>query len=246
MLGCGSEHDPELDIHLIHSGGNALVVCREAYCHVSLSYAGPSRTYVAVAGDTEDRRNVSKQVEISGLRNVRVELGDGNNGFLAFQLAFAGIENLTIVAGAGDDDLRLSSTTVSDRLTIATGSGADTIVLFAAYGNEATDVDTGPGADTLEVNGWGPGPNRLATGDGDDTVTLYGSSLSGPLLLDTAGGDDLVTAEIYPELFSGAATLRLVGGPGFDRLDLTIPGPIDAPDFERVTRTVPSGSAPGR
>lgn len=244
MFGCGGSDDGNrLGVGIQHGLDTAVVTCRAQYCSVGLHHVGLRRISIGVAGDTDDHQYASAQLEISGLRNVRVELGDGINGLWAFQLAFSDIANLTIETGDGDDDLRLDTATVSERLTVVSGAGDDTVILFASTGGEATEVDTGAGADVLDLQGWGAAPVHLATGDGHDTVALYGSSPSGPLHLDVGPRDDVASVEVYPP-FCCEEALHLVGGPGDDRLDVTTAsiGPVDAREFENVAVRPPAAT----
>lgn len=224
LLGCGgSDGEPRLGVGIQRGTDTTVVTCRAQYCSVQLHHAGWRRISIGVAGDTDDHRHREAHAEISGLRNLRVELGDGTNGLWAFQLAFSDIANLSIVTGDGDDDVRLDSTMVSERVRVTTGGGADFVRVFASEGNLGTDVDTGPGADALEVSSAGSGPARFATGDGDDVVTVERYRSATPLVVDTGSGDDAASVTVYPGSDAGLADthMRFVGGPGHDRFDVT-------------------------
>lgn len=102
-------------------------------------------------------------------------------------VTFDGVENFTLLTGAGDDTITTADgnnlvRTAGGNDTITTGQGQNTIV--SGEGNDT--VTTGDGGNTVDGGG---GDNTITTGDGGDTVTTG----AGDDTIETRAGADRTT-----------------------------------------------------
>ena len=90
-----------------------------------------------------------------------IVLGGGNDSFdmdaSDFHTATAGVETITIDAGAGNDTISVSDSTTlvaEGTISITTGTGVDTITIEGAFGNQTgvtvTDFTVGSGGDKID------------------------------------------------------------------------------------------------
>ena len=171
-------------------------------------------------------------------------LADAGDDIFTLATSDAPVEDLSIQAGDGDDDILLAP--VGDVLgdpsysnavfnsEISGDAGDDDISLFA----DSSTVSGGDGDDTITFNGAG---NTVTGGDGDDRIT--GNSALGEAVIDGGDGDDMIDAEnvtlgeigggdgddtiLLSSHASVGQAVGVDGGPGDDIIHLDVRTPTD-------------------
>jgi Ca2+-binding RTX toxin-like protein len=139
---------------------------------------------------------------------------------------YAGIEEVTVTGGTGDDDITITSS-APGTLTVDGQAGSDTYTVnFGSLAGDVTVADSGPpppDIDTLVVNGT-PGDDTIiltdsgVTGGGGAGITFSGIEA---FAVDAGAGDDLVDGSaltIPVTIFGGTGDDTLIGGSGDDSL----------------------------
>jgi Ca2+-binding RTX toxin-like protein len=122
------------------------------------------------------------------------------------------------IALAGDGDSTVAITNAR-RGSIATGGGNDTIDITAysdgAGSGNLFDIATGAGDDRITLRGYVTYTSAaIAGGDGNDVITVIGSVAS---QLDGGNGDDVLSGDAGNDVLDGGAgTDWLIGGKGSD------------------------------
>jgi hypothetical protein len=232
-----------LSVRAVDGGTLDARTLSNAFASVTGSASG--NTFIAAAGSTitfngdvaNDIYNIASNVAINDLGGTDlVELNFGG-AFVAYTLQ-AGLENATILAGAGSIQGNASNNVLTggagaDTFFISNGGGVDTIV--GGGGIDALDFVNGPsGAVTSDVtvdfvaqtfsyatgSGTAAAMSSVITGVGNDTVTLAtgaGSTVS------TGGGADIIQIAAGVSLAGGT----IDGGAGVDQLRFTGTGVSD-------------------
>ena len=141
--------------------------------------------------------------------------------FGATTVALTNVENLTVAAGGGNDDLSLTGTSVPGTLSLFGEAGEDWITLNYPITTGTLIVDGGANAnDALWVNTTDNADNVTLT---DATVAVGGAALGGSatahyagfawLILTTFGGSDQITVTN-----TGAITTTIYGGDSNDTI----------------------------
>jgi hypothetical protein len=129
---------------------------------------------------------LSSTYTVTGRNGTTVNLGAAET--------FENVRGLTILAGAGDDVVDVTSLRVATNLNIQAGDGADTIRVNGVRVLGRLVVAGGVGSDSILVNGFFKRPSAIRGGEGNDAITLshatftYGSAL----LLNSGMGNDTV------------------------------------------------------
>jgi Ca2+-binding RTX toxin-like protein len=134
-----------------------------------------------------------------------------------FYFATGGITAITVDAGAGNDDVVIS-TNVKLPSTILGGDGNDTL----EGSTKGDSIDGGAGNDQIFGGKIGTAPNTLLGGDGADTI--FGSSEDDSIISPPDGARDQITM-----VFSSSQDLFAVGSePQFGSEDIVLKI-LDAP-----------------
>jgi len=127
-------------------------------------------------------------------------------------------KSLTVKTGDGNDTI--SNVLAAVKTSITTAAGKDTVTLTTAGHNvlKALTIDTGADNDTITLtdNQTGTAHTSVTTGDGVDTVTVYGG---------TSGGTNNLNTEITD----------FVVGAGGDKLDLSANAAVDSSSSTTLT-----------
>lgn len=132
-----------------------------------------------------------------------------------FAGAPAGEGQFNIQSGRQDDTLDIFQSGAEMNMRVNTLGGRDTVRYFAQENVEALQVNLGGGADRFEFSAdWGVTADlRVNSGKGNDTVIIYGSTVSHANGLEadirTGGGKDTIVLE-------GMHSERLAAGGGND------------------------------
>ena len=132
---------------------------------------------------------------------------------------YSGIEQLTVNAGDGDDDITVDGTSVP---TIVNGENGDDDFTVNGVMDAALTLNGGPGTDSLLINGT----------SGDDVIILTDSSITGlganitftsieNLAVDAGAGNDTVDGSALTmsvTIFGGTGNDLLIGGSNDDQL----------------------------
>ena len=180
-------------------------------------------TYVNVESLTDSLAVAVRSIDFGGLADTITvadasEIDDGlmsiTSTNLGRSLQFTGqSEQLSIVATAGDDTIRIESLDLLFAGTIRIDAGAGNDTIDAAAAGLSTVIQSGAGDDTIttgsgddRVDG-SAGRDLISTGAGNDSV--YGGA--GADTIDGGAGDDLINAQ-------GGSGESLTGGEGDDTL----------------------------
>lgn len=178
---------------LLNGGPNTTLIGGEGADTTTLDF-GTSAVFLDVfSSDGElqliERFSGARQT-VSGFEQLVLETGDLRDVFRIRDVAAAGVQRLTINAGAGDNfvnawraDVAVDVTTGAGRDVVWTGTGDDNI--FTGLGNDIVWSNTGN--DVIDA---GEGHNRIFAGDGNDTVTTG----AGRDIIRSGSGDDRVDA----------------------------------------------------
>ncbi len=152
-------------------------------------------------------------------RSLSVNLGTGNDSFVGglqqtgetrFGATPSGrawtSQYFNVIAGDGNDNIRLQSLYVASSMLIDTGEQNDTITILP--GVEGTTVTNS----TQRVDVMGS--VTIVPGNGSDTVQARGFTTGGGLVLDDAGGP--LNAELVK--FQSAASAQIFASPGNDNI----------------------------
>lgn len=167
---------------------------------------------------------VLNPLSISGITNVRANLGAGNDVFTFFDAKISG--SLTVDAGDGNDQVVLSGAANQvGSLSILGGVGDDS---FSLSGNAtikgAASVNMGAGKSTVSI---GTGFDNVtitgalavsASGLGDSTVTIGGSSLNVGGTLGVTAGAGVNNVTIAADKVNVGGLVSLSSGAGADTI----------------------------
>lgn len=120
--------------------------------------------------------------------------------------------DMTLATGSGNDSIGFDDTSVGGELTVATGAGDDAVHWDAGeYG--AWTIHTGAGADTVAAEAFAVlGDVEVHTGSGPDAITTFVQTFRGDVEMAAGAGDDTVV--LQDSVFDGDVTLD--GGGGTD------------------------------
>jgi hypothetical protein len=206
---------------LVNVVGNNLRIEGDAEGNEILITAGAEAgTFIVTGLDGTTLGGETDPVEVSGIRNIRVNLGDG-----ADLVALAGAEvrgNVTVRTGLGDDRVLVgteggaaelagvlpadATVNVSGSLKISTGAGLDQVAVDGATVSRLS-VDAGEDNDVVSLgstDALGDLSARLVArhgahinlGDGNDDLNIDQVSTRGALIARGGVGDDTVNATV--------------------------------------------------
>lgn len=167
----------------VHLGGSAPINVLDTVGDTVIAGNAGSNVITVTGGtDIVDGGSGIDRLIVDYRKATTAVIGDTTSGFSAAghgSVTVAGIEELTILAGSGNNSLTLGAG--DDKFT-ATGHGVNTIL--AGEGNNT--IVTGGGADGVTV---GSGNDTLVLGDGVNTIT----GLAGDKIIITGAGADTIT-----------------------------------------------------
>ncbi|WP_028859705.1 Ig-like domain-containing protein, partial [Psychrobacter phenylpyruvicus] len=137
-----------------------------------------------------------------GIRRSNIDLGDGNNQILTYNLGGLGTTNIT--TGKDNDYLKVDNAVSSTNINL--GDGINKIDINK-YINSSTSINTGKHADTVNIGTYVSGSSTINLGGGDNTLTI-GESVSGSASIVTGTGKDTVDIKTYLE----SASVKLGDG----------------------------------
>jgi acetyltransferase-like isoleucine patch superfamily enzyme len=153
---------------------------------------------------------------------VRIDNGNvtlkGKGTTIAGGTSFAGVNDIVINLGDGNDRVTVRGRTLAGNLTIDLGNGNDHAQLKKLSVTGNVSVTGGAGNDHVKIEDhvFVGGNVTVTTNDGNDHVGIEELHVTGTTSVDTGLGNDKV--EIEESQFSGAATILL--GDGNDRIKL--------------------------
>jgi hypothetical protein len=165
--------------------------------------------------------------EYSGVKHVRVNLGDGDDYATFIYLDIDG--HLTVNGGDGEDEVRVgASSHIGGNVSVDSGDEHDRIVLNQVDIDGKLTISTGDGDDAVRIGNTDvDGKTLIDTGANSDVVTIgsfYGDYTDvelGDLVITTGEGDDYVILGArfgYTMTIEGRTDINL--GAGYDILDL--------------------------
>jgi hypothetical protein len=217
-----------LAVNVTQNGGN-LVIEGDA-SDDTIAIVGLDDGDVRVIADT-DGDGGFEYLDYSGVRNVHISGGDGDDAVVAFGADIEG--DLTIDGGDGDDVLTLRAGfidlhEVGGNVLLEGGDGYDRVHVSGFDIDGKLTIDTGDGSSTVTLSNQlhVAGKTTINTGAGDDAdhVSIdayYGDVELGALVINTGGGDDLVEFDA-----SGTSKVTVHG-----RTDIDMGGANDVLDF---------------
>lgn len=163
-------------------------------------------------------------IEISqdGAGNVLVAIDEDYDGGIDFYAAYAGIDNVVVEAGGGDDVVVVRALDIAGDLLVDLGSGDDFFYLgyFADADFTGAGYSYSPyfGASTIG------GDLVVAGREGQDLIAIGDAYVAGNLVIGAGKHDDLVYVfALYDDLTVGGNTLIQLGG-GEDYVSVYGPG----------------------
>jgi hypothetical protein len=143
------------------------------------------------------------------------------------------INNLDIDGLGGVDRIFLHDLTITEDLTIVGGAGDDDVRIFRTTAGGDVDVDTDIGNDFLFVSDVTAGDDAgFRTGTGNDRMTLSRVRATDDITLQAESGDDVAIVG-----FLTGNKVKILGGGGTDLLGLnpaTISGKLRISGWENV------------
>ncbi len=136
--------------------------------------------------------DLTASCSLDGVMAFVISTGGGNDSISVFG-SIPG--NLLISAGAGQDWVFLTSSTVLGDLFLEGGQDADAILVSGVAIAGSLDISTGQGADLIRFLSSSEieGNIHINTGVNSDSVEIFGAvSVAGDLLIDFGQGDDVL------------------------------------------------------
>jgi hypothetical protein len=144
-------------------------------------------------------------LDVAGATNTKVATIDASAATGAITLTNIATKTTSITTGSGADTFTVTAATVADdtattdtdetvNATVSSGAGNDSITV-AATGTGKITVDAGAGNDTVNVTAHA-GVLAISLGDGNDTFTTTGVSISGTDSIDAGAGVDTLTLNL--------------------------------------------------
>ncbi|MCA9035164.1 MAG: hypothetical protein KDA91_08545, partial [Planctomycetaceae bacterium] len=147
--------------------------------------------------------------------NLTINTGGGNDVLNVTTNAF---NNVSLNAGAGNNQINLNATTAASSITVTTLGGIDTILVSATEADNIT-IDSGAANDTIALNALGSVAVTINAGEGNDNVYLTASQ--GTTTVNGGLGNDVIkvnydAAGAQTNVNAVNGTLTLAGGVGSD------------------------------
>jgi FKBP-type peptidyl-prolyl cis-trans isomerase FkpA len=201
-----------------------------------------SRAQVFGLGGTTINGGNSGFVSSGPVRNVSMQMGNGDDSVLVENLVLTGfidvdlglgndslnlrhnnVRALAVNGRAGDDIIQIHSVYSRDYVLLNTHEGDDIISITSLGTRRGVVIDTGEGADTLAIGHLGAGANVVVNmGGGNDRVVVTGPYKANSSQFSLGSGND--TFIVMPQLSSTSANfgkqLRVFAGDGNDTVFL--------------------------
>jgi hypothetical protein len=204
-------------------GGTNLVITGDLAAN-AVRIAGtsvPGEYIVSRADRTTTINTGTTPFTASGISNLIIDLGDGNDRVNLVHMRVSGDVSINTGTDAGKDLVKVSLAQIDGKFFVETGDGNDELILTALHVSGDATIDTGLGDDKLYLTvGRVGGLFNVTTGNGNDFVSLSAVNIAGNTTVDTGSdaGKDLVL--IAASRFQSAVSVNL--GDGDDKLTLTL------------------------
>jgi len=177
-----------------------------------VSFAGVTGNITVNLGDGNDSLGMSG---IAALKDVRVDMGSGDNGFcIGSDSSIHGV--LSVKGGAGADGFTVTHVTVGKGIALDGGDGDNSFTIDAGS-TASMALRGGTGSDTVNCGSFDVAKTlSIDTGNGDSHVRMVNS---GGKLLSIHAADGSQSIEL---IGAGGRTVSITGGQGYS--DVSVSG----------------------
>ncbi len=156
----------------------------------------------------------------SGLDKISLSMGAGDNDIILNDVA---VDNIEITTLGGSDYITIESALSRNNYTVNTGAGNDWIGIMNAQSEADLNINTGAGNDTVNAVMLG-GVSNIITGSGDDSVLINNVLGGSTITVSTGTGNDTINID---KVFAGSDSnnktkLTVDAGEGNDSIEVKV------------------------